>query len=248
MAIASNQIKPPMWAPGINWSHPLAKGLVFVAPMWFDTAAQIRDLSGHGRHLIPANTPVYEEDTKGKAWRFTPGSAERATYIVDCPITAYPFSMACWFKSSTIISNQTLIWIGDRHTANDTTALQLRGGTPGDPVRAFSGKYGASTVQTANTTTGYSVNKWHHACGTWGGVGNRSAFIDGGGKNSSSGVVGAMTGHDSVAIGRLGDQSPGVYMNGYIMLPCIWNRVLTDSEVLQLFTDPWCLITIPKRE
>ena len=244
MAIASNQVKPPMWAPGINWSHPLAKGLVFCAPMWFDTAAQIRDLSGLGRHLVPINTPVFQEDTKGKAWLFNAGATEYAAYNVDSPVTSYPFTMACWFNSSSATAGQTLMFVGATGTTNEFATLLAAGSTADDPVIAFSNSYGsAGGAKLATSASGYTVNKWHLACGVWVSRTERHVYIDGGNKGSNMESVDPISGHNSVAIGRSNDDSPGSYMAGHIMLPCIWCRAFSDAEVLQLYTDSWAIIT-----
>ena len=138
-------------------------------------------------------------------------------------ITAYPFAMACWFYSDSDALQQALIWCGDKDGSNCFSRLGIQGGVAGDPVAAFSHNYGKNIACTANTTSGYSVNTWHHAAGIWLTTSERHAYIDGGSKGSNTNAVGAMSGHDSTAIGGNRDSTPGQYMSGMIAEVGIWD-------------------------
>jgi hypothetical protein len=156
---------------------------------------------------------------------------------VESPVvTDYPFTMSCWFNVSNITANHALMWIGDKDVPDYWTLLGAWGNLVGDPVIAFSHDYSppGTPAQKAETSTGFSANKWYHACGIWGGVSNRTVYLDGGGKVTDTDTVGAMTGHDRTAIGAARDSSPGAYTDGKIAEAAIWNAVLTDAEVIRL--------------
>ena len=142
--------------------------------------------------------------------------------IASPAITAYPFAMACWFRSDSNALFQSLIWCGDKDKTDYWSGLCIRGDVAGDPVQAFVNKYGASEGRYATTTSGYSVNTWHHAAGIWLTKNERHAYIDGGSKGSSTGNVGAMSGHDNTTIGRTGGTVPAHYMSGMIAEVGIW--------------------------
>lgn len=156
---------------------------------------------------------------------------------IDTPaFTAYPFTMACWFNVTNITASHVLMWVGDKDVVNYMTFLAAQGSTAGDPVIAFSHEYGVGPTGTgrADTSTSYSANTWHHACGTWSGVSNRTAYLDGGGKVTNTDAVIAMSNHDRTAIGAARDSSPGAYVDGLIAEAAIWDVTLTDAEVAVL--------------
>lgn len=147
------------------------------------------------------------------------------------PFTAEPFSMACWFRPDDAANNGTLMWVGDKDVNNNAHILQARGGQTGDPVRAYSRD--SALVSFAETSTGYSVNTWHHAAGVWTSSTSRAAFIDGGSKGTNT-QGRSVSGEDRTSIGRSGDSTPGNHMSGRICECAIWSVALTDLEVSYL--------------
>ena len=142
-----------------------------------------------------------------------------------------PITMACWFNSDDADAVQTLMFLGDKDAGNQYHHLLAHGGAAGDPVYVQSRS--PQGTGSAITTSGYSVNTWHHACGVWPSGLQRNAFIDGGSKGSNSQVIGPG-GLNRTTIGRCGDSSPGFYMSGRIAEAAIWNVALSDEEVALL--------------
>lgn len=153
---------------------------------------------------------------------FDDGSSEYLQ-VESAAITAYPFAMACWFNSNDDTVSQALIWVGDKDVATYYTVLLAYSGTN---IGAFSHNYGAAAADTANTSTGWSANTWHHAAGIWLSTSERHAYLDGSGKGSNTTVVGALANHDRTAIGASRDSTDRRYMSGHIAEAAIWN--LTD--------------------
>lgn len=141
----------------------------------------------------------------------------------SAPITAYPFAMACRFRCNDVINLQSLIWVGDKDVDAYYSALFMNGAAGGDPVLAFSGKYGLAANQSAASVTGITVDTWHHAAGIFLTTNERHAYIDGGNKGSDTDTVGAIANHDSVAIGGARDSTPAYYMSGDIAEAAIWD-------------------------
>lgn len=144
-------------------------------------------------------------------------------------LTAAPFTMACWFRSDDAAVDQTLMSLSA--SGNDDNKLDLRasGTVAGDPVRFLTN---ASSI--AVTTSGYTANTWHHACGVFAAVDSRAAYIDGGSKGTSTASV-TPAGINRTRIGvSAGSVTAGRFMSGRIAEAGIWNVALTDAEVAVL--------------
>ena len=149
------------------------------------------------------------------------------------PVTAYPLTMACWFYSDDAAADQGLMSIIDKDAPDQwLAALHARGGIAGDPVRA---SVRAGTQVNVVTTTGYSVNTWHHACGVFASTTSRDVFIDGDSKGSNT-TSSSPSGVDRISVGRQGDSTPGNYMSGRIAEAAVWNVALNDFEIALLAT------------
>jgi hypothetical protein len=146
-------------------------------------------------------------------------------------ITDYPFTMGCWFNSTSATAGQNLIAF-NRTADNISAVLSVEGDVAGDPISAYINTTGSDAVK-ASTSTGYSINTWHHACGVYSSATLRTAYIDGGssGTNTTSRAVGAWQ-----------RTSIGVYFTGSRFSPIlgqvaevgIWNAALTAEEVASL--------------
>ena len=150
--------------------------------------------------------------------------------VADAPITAAPFTMACWFLSDSATQFQSLIAIGDS-AGSDRFVLAAAGNTGGDPVQ-LGVVAGAGSTNT-NTTTGYSTGVWHHACASIASSTSRSVYIDGGSKvtTTASRVPSVNATHVGV---RVSAGTPGLPHDGRIAHVAIWDVALTDDEVASL--------------
>lgn len=150
-------------------------------------------------------------------------------------ITAYPFTMACWFRPGNVTTESPLMFVGDKDAASFFCALHARGQEAGDPVAALAHNYGGATVPYAVTSTSYVASSWQHACGVWTSASSRAAYLNGGGKGTNTTATNAMSAHDRTSIGRYGDSTPlALTANCDIAEAAIWDVALTDDEVAQL--------------
>ena len=150
----------------------------------------------------------------------------------NAPVTAYPLTMACWFNSYSATADQYFICVVDYDTdpIGDFQALVARGGGTGDPVWASSYRTGQSAAS-AVTSSGYSINTWHHACGVFAAADDRAVFIDGGSKGTNATSV-VMEHISACSIGTVWrNDNPSVWMYGAIAEAAMWNAALTDEEV-----------------
>ncbi|MHA2079407.1 MAG: LamG-like jellyroll fold domain-containing protein, partial [Candidatus Thorarchaeota archaeon] len=226
----------------LNKSSPLAEGLALWVPM--------TDMSYHdrvGRNVfVPTNTPTWLIDGKfGGVIDFDRASNEYL-YLNKPIITAEPFTMACWFNIADNTNYHALMGLATESGGGrewESFMLLAQGAVAGDPVRCWA--YGTTdTGGPADTTTGYSVNTWHHACGVWTSDTSRAAFIDGGSKGTDSTDVGDVIA-ENTCIGAIYQYQGSLVVDGptdgRIANACIWNRALSDAEVEYAYRNPWDL-------
>ena len=147
--------------------------------------------------------------------------------IDSAALTGVPISIACWFDSDSVGTNQVIVCLVDKARESQYMGLGAWGGSGGDPVYAFVRDNGATAG--AYSTTGYSADTWHHVLGVFSAVDDRRIYLDGGSKGTNA-TSRTPTGLDRMSIGRLGDSSPSAYFNGGVAEVAIWNAALTDDE------------------
>lgn len=223
----------------LNRRSPQATGLIAWWPLGPGQYGMIRDVLGRW-HMTAGNTPTIVGTEQGQATSFAAASSH---YLeVDSLVVAtFPFTLACRFNASDVTSGHPLVFVGDKDVTDHYSAIYARGDVSGDPVRAFTHYYGTFPDVIVNTTTSYSANTWHHACGVFdSGANGMAAYLDGEGKNT--GEPNTPSNHDRVAIGALRDSTP--YYGGgsrAIQDVRIYNIALTDAQVLEIARKPWKL-------
>lgn len=151
--------------------------------------------------------------------------------VDSAPISAgFPLTLACWFYSDDLTIEQMLIQICEKGATNNYVRINLAGQVGGDPIYAASRNTGWTG---ANTSSGYSANTWHHACGVFSASNARAAFIDGGSKGTDNGNQ-SPDAQDRTSIGVAGDSSRDSYMSGRIAEVGVWTVALSDAEVALL--------------
>lgn len=161
------------------------------------------------------------------ALAFDSASNENA-YISTGVVTATPFTMAAWFYALGVVDRYCLVGLTNEGEY-DNWLLCAEGGS--DQVFA----YVNGTSAGAGTSTTYTANVWHHACGVYTSTTSRAAYLNGGGKGTD--VTSAVPGFtmDRTCIGgnrALG--GPYDALNGRLAEVGIWNAALTDAEAASL--------------
>lgn len=144
-------------------------------------------------------------------------------------VTAYPFTMACWFYVANTTTNRTLMDLGNT-TESAGQALNVNSSAV---VQASTTVPGATSSAVSSTT--HSANTWHHATAVFASATDRRAFLDGGGKgtNAVSRLFTATI--DRTLLGRrLRTNSYSQPVTGRLAECAIWNVALTDDEVYSL--------------
>jgi hypothetical protein len=141
---------------------------------------------------------------------------------------SYPLTLACWFRSTNVDAWQSLISVSDSSSGNHYVNLEIRGDIV-DQLRLI--VRDAAGYKYAQTTSGYSANTWHHACGVAASSTDRRVFIDGGSKGTNSEAKSFPAYVNRTGIGALVRNIISACMDGYVAEAAVWGAALTDAEV-----------------
>jgi hypothetical protein len=155
--------------------------------------------------------------------------------ITETPVvTIQGITLACFFNTNDVTVTQTIMGMSRNSTGFDGFWLVLRGAVGGDPLWAQ--EFNGSSAN-AETTSGVSVNTWHHGCAVFAATNDRRIYLDGGSKGTDSANRSVPSGLDNTTVGSLkynngtDDDDP---FSGMVAEVGIWNVALTDTEVLML--------------
>ena len=152
------------------------------------------------------------------------------------PVTAMPFTVNLWFRSSVANDRKTLWAIGDSSTTTHYFSVQLRGANEGGAASTVTilARAGGA-LRAAVTSTTYSTGTtWQMATGVCASATNRAVYLDGGGKNTSTQSV-DPAGIDTIALGALAMSSATSFHDGDIALVEVWNVALSDADIADLY-------------
>jgi len=143
-------------------------------------------------------------------------------------ITGHPLTMACWFQTTNLTTDQLLIMLSNA-SGNHYFTLAFNGPTAGDPIGVAASAGGAAAG--AASTTGVLANTWYHACGVFTSATSRTVYLNGGSSATNTTSV-SPTG---ITTGNLGSFfSAFVFLPGQMADVGIWNAALTQDEVVSL--------------
>jgi hypothetical protein len=146
---------------------------------------------------------------------------EESLEIDQAVVTTYPFVMACMAYVSDNTIHSTFMGLADKDAPAEYFRLHSYPAGSGQTFVANT-RTAAEGSNNAVTSTQWSLNTWHHACGLWVSATDRRVFIDGGSKGTD--VVNLTpAGIDRTAIGVIGDSSPSGWMDGMIAEAAIWD-------------------------
>lgn len=141
------------------------------------------------------------------------------------------FTLSCWFYPTAMTGKRCLMAYSWGEAAR-YYGLFFNGDLAGDPVQAIQYRQGLEGA--ATTTTGATINTWHHAAAVFYADNNRAVFIDGGSKGTNiTSITETMTITYS-SIGALYTPLLGNHMDGIIAEVAFHDVALTDEEVAML--------------
>lgn len=151
---------------------------------------------------------------------------------VTAGFVGYPLTTAIWCRiTGSLDSNQVLFSYWDNGAFNGNY-LEFQGATAGDPV--VIGMYNDFfTAGSATSTSGVSVNTWHHVCGVNSASNSHKIFLDGGSSATSTFNHTGIANCDELEFADH-DQFTGNNLDGMLAHAAIWSAALSDAEVLGL--------------
>lgn len=149
--------------------------------------------------------------------------------IDQAVVSGVPLSICGWMYSNDLTIDQALLFVGDKDVATEYHCVYMRGAVAGDFVQAIS-RGAVGGINRAVTTTGFSVNTWHHVAGVFAASDDRAALIDGGSKGTNA-VNTLPVNFDRTSIGRFGDSTPIAYMSGRLAEAVVLRIAATDYQV-----------------
>ena len=148
----------------------------------------------------------------------------------SAPVTVAPLSLSAWFKIDDLTHTGGILGVGASGSGNDLWGLDAAGTVGGDPLRFFSFD---TSFSSADSSTGFSADTWHHACGVELSASSRAVYLDGGSKGTNADTR-TPDGSDEVQIGQYARSTGDGDLLGDVAEAAIWNVALTDAEALIL--------------
>lgn len=230
----------PVGVPSVDWSHPLAQGLVFCAgpySAWTDLARGVRPSS------VPAC--AHGASTYGRT------SATDATNQVVYPsgatghldFTSQPYSIL-WVGATPATSG--VYPLGPARSnyvseaSNNGWVFAIRSDADTKPGMAFQVHANNGVAVYAACSTGAGVitlNKQFVALGVSSGASTQTLYIDGIRRGTASSANPLSAGAVSMVIG----QNASVQQTHV----AIWNRAQSANEAAMLAADPFCFLRSP---
>lgn len=154
-------------------------------------------------------------------------SGSEYVYTNTQPLTVKPVTISAWFKSTTIAGDGVICAISNN--SDEYFMIQARGSQAGDPVAALEYATGWEWA----SSDGFTADTWHHATGTFVSAIERSAFLDGTGKNIDIDSMDVNFSLLSKIIVGSYKSSTG-FFDGKIAEVAVWSTELTDAQILRI--------------
>lgn len=213
-----------------NLSSFQARGLVAWYPLVHRGLTTIFNSIGGGvlHSLTPAAGSAKPDFQEGL--RFQSASSQYAE-VNTIPVSGPPVSISCWVKFASVGAGQQLVclvasgndanWHSLVLTGSSTAAVQSNGGSFGQSV------HGTTLV----------AGKWYFLVGVWSSTTNRLVYVNGVPSTADT-TSSTPAGLNRLAIGGLRRATPVEFLNGQLKDIRIYNRALSQAEVLAIYNNP----------
>jgi hypothetical protein len=161
-------------------------------------------------------------------------------------ITAYPFTMTCWFNTGQT-PDATLMWLGDLSTDDTSFHVQGRFASNEGNIRIVARTGGSSKTgqTTPNDGNEFNDSQWHHLVAVFADATTRTLYMDGVYRSEANETtsVSFSSDIDTFTMGITGITTPEKYFGGKITNVQVWDKVWSLSDVQYAYTHPEKLIT-----
>lgn len=147
-------------------------------------------------------------------------------------VTAYPITMACWFRPANVTKDNCLMGACDNGGSSDFICLFADGSTGGDPVVAIQRTGGTFAYATGGTfTAGGAI---HHACGVFRSSTDREVYLNGASVGTDATSLTLAANMDSFDIGYRKTAAGDSYCDADIWEAAVWSVGLDVAEIAAL--------------
>lgn len=159
-------------------------------------------------------------------------TAASSHYLVGTnPVSAFPFSMACRFRTNDITHAYWVLELTDASAEYTRLCIGIRGDETGDHLAYLIGK------STWIYVTGSVVaGTWHQALAISAAQNNHAIVLDGdwAGRGTGTASYNPFADIDRVSVGAARDSTPGAYLDGAEAEVAFWSVALgqADSDML----------------
>lgn len=163
----------------------------------------------------------------------------------NAPVLSEPLTIAAWFYPTRNTARTVIASIAD--TAGATTAaffaLVEDGTKTGDPICATKhrGTATSPTDSDATSTSGFTINNWHHGCAVFTSNTSRTIYLNGGSSATDTTNI-PIDGNavDKSGIACLARAANTAFFQGRVAEVGIWNVALTAAEIASLSKGMTC--------
>ena len=167
-------------------------------------------------------------------------AASSEHYYRSASLSGDVFTFAAWVYLTDLSVDRTIIAAGDEAQTNNNY-FQLRYDQSTNDLRFVTRD--ATTNGIAISTITPATNTWYHVVGSISALNSRSVWVNGGNKGTNGTTLTSWSSTiDNIAVGAYRDASPGVYMNGRIFMPVVWEGwAAGDDDVAAMAAGvpPW---------
>lgn len=160
---------------------------------------------------------------------FASGSSQYLGYA-GALVSAYPWTFGCWYRTTDVTTVQVIFSIGDTAASSDYWHFAMLGNADGD-LLVFDCDSSSQPFGRSQTTTGVTVNTWHHCVAVGASASSRTVYIDGGSSGSNTTTI-TPSSLDTTSIGRASWASATkYYLDGLVAEAGLWNVALAATEI-----------------
>lgn len=220
--------KPP---PGtlVDWSHPLAQGLILGWPLNEGAGIQVADMTGRGLNAV--NTGIDWRSTDYGAGLQIDGGSDDFSIAASALIQpASALSVAARFKFLTAPGNYSTVAVKGK-TVGSVSWVMQGGGSAGTLTAGLTG------ALTTNFT-GIVTDIWYTGVLTWA-AGDYARFYLNGQVNLSSGTIASIAYDAGLMIAGCNLPGGAWPLGGYLDYLFFWERQLSAEAVASLMGKPW---------
>jgi len=163
------------------------------------------------------------------AYRFNSSSSQYAEAVLaktSAIPTAFPISIACWFKIASGVGTTAHALTGLTNSSGYGNNIQI-----GTDAKVYATtRVGGTSANSAVSSASVVQDTWHSAVGVFAGGSSRTLYLDGVSSNNTNART--FTTSDRVSIGRRIHSE--AYLDGDIAEIAYWTVALTASEAKSL--------------